>query len=260
VPIDGRFRHHSAVIPVKPIEQLLSARNRIIAALKERKIAVVVAGGGPAGLEISANLRRLVVDESGAAEISLLAGGRLLEGFDPEVRRRASRTLNRLDIRLIEGQKAESADERSVRTATGDSHPCDFLFMAVGVQPSRLFTDSGLPVGMDGGLLVNRHLQSVAHPEIFGGGDCISFEQKPLAKVGVYAVRQNPVLLHNLGRALNGGDLAPFNPQESYLLAFNMGDGTAIVRWKSLVFNGRLGFALKDYLDRRFMKMFQPAQ
>jgi hypothetical protein len=36
-----------------------------------------------------------------------------------------------------------------------------------------------------------------------------------------------------------------------------MGDGTAIVRWKFIVFDGRTGFVLKDYLDRRFMKMFQ---
>jgi NADH dehydrogenase FAD-containing subunit len=257
VPIDDRFLRHGAVFPVKPIERLLSARNRIIAALQDRKIAVVVAGGGPAGLEIAANLRRLVADESGAAEITLLAGDRLLDGFEPAVRGMAKRTLHRLGIRLIEGQRAESADAGSVRTTAGDCHPCDFLFMAVGVQPSRLFKDSGLPVGADGGLRVNRYLQSVAHPEIFGGGDCISFERQPLAKVGVYAVRQNPVLRRNLERALNGRDLVLFHPQRSYLLAFNMGDGTAIVRWKSFVFDGRIGFALKNYLDRRFMKMFQ---
>jgi NADH dehydrogenase FAD-containing subunit len=257
VPIENPLQNHGALIPVKPIERLFDARNRVIAALKERKITVVVAGGGPAGLEIAANLRRLVADESGAAEITLLAGERLMDGFDQAVRGKSKRALERLGIRLIEGQKAASADERSVRTTTGERYTCDFLFMAVGVQPSRLFKDSGLPVGADGGLLVNRYLQSVAHPEIFGGGDCISFEQRPLAKVGVYAVRQNPVLLQNLECALNGRDLVPFSPQESYLLAFNMGDGTAIVRWKGLVFNGRLGFALKDYLDRRFMKMFQ---
>jgi NADH dehydrogenase FAD-containing subunit len=117
--------------------------------------------------------------------------------------------------------------------------------------------DSGLPVGPDRGLLVNRYLQSVAHPQIFGGGDCICFEPRPLARVGVYAVRQNPVLLENLRRALADEALLPFVPQKNYLLAFNMGDGTAIVRWKFIVFNGRPGFALKDYLDRRFMKMFQ---
>jgi len=49
----------------------------------------------------------------------------------------------------------------------------------------------------------------------------------------------------------------PFTPQQDYLLAFNMGDGTAVVRWKSLVFDGRFGFFLKDYLDRSFMRRFQ---
>jgi NADH dehydrogenase FAD-containing subunit len=257
VPIDGRIAAHEAVVPVKPIEKLLDARNRILETLKQRKLSIVVAGGGPAGLEIAANLRRLVRDASGAADITLVAGERLLAGFDPAVRRKALSGIARLGIVLLEGQKVESADARSIRLTSGESRPCDFLFMAVGVRPSSLFRDSGIPTGADGGLLVNRFLQSVAHPDIFGGGDCICFEPRPLAKVGVYAVRQNPVLLESLKRALGGGDLIPFTPQQDYLLAFNMGDGTAVVRWKSLVFDGRIGFALKDYLDRRFMKMFQ---
>lgn len=257
VPIDDRVSAHEALVPVKPIEKLLDARYRIVDALKQRELSIVVAGGGPAGLEIAANLRRLVRDASGAAEITLVAGERLLAGFDPAVRRKARNGLERLGIVLLEGQKVESADARSIRTTLVSNWPCDVLFMAVGVQPSRLFVESGLPVGPDGGLLVNRFLQSVAYPEIFGGGDCIRFEPRPLAKVGVYAVRQNPVLLQNLQGALGGGDLKPFTPQKDYLLAFNMGDGTAVVRWKSLVFDGRLGFFIKDYLDRSFMRRFQ---
>jgi NADH dehydrogenase FAD-containing subunit len=257
VPIDGRVAAHEAVVPVKPIEKLLDARHRIIEALKQRRLFIMVAGGGPAGLEIAANLRRLVKDSTGAAEITLVTGQGLLPDFDSAVRDKAVRGLARLGIRVVEGQKVEAAEARSVRTTAGEPRPCDFLFMAVGVQPSRLFRDSGLPVGPDGGLLVNRYLQSVAHPEIFGGGDCIHFEPQPIARVGVYAVRQNPVLLENLQRALAGGDLTAFNPQKNYLLAFNMGDGTAVVRWKSLAFDGRLGFRLKDYLDRSFMRRFQ---
>jgi NADH dehydrogenase FAD-containing subunit len=257
VSVDERIATHAAVVPVKPIERLLHARAHIIDALREKKLSIVVAGGGPAGLEIAANLRRLVADAAGAAEITLIAGDRLLSGFDPVVRRKALHGLARLGITLIEGQKVASAAARCIRTTSGDSRPCDVLFLAVGVKASPLFRDSGLPTGADGGLLVNDYLQSVAFPEIFGGGDCICFAPQPLAKVGVYAVRQNPVLLQNLRSALSGGDLAAFTPQKSYLLAFNMGDGTAIVRWKFLVFDGRPGFALKDYLDRRFMKMFQ---
>ena len=81
----------------------------------------------------------------------------------------------------------------------------DFIFLALGVKPAPIFRDSGIPTGPEGGLLVNNYLQSSSYPDIFGGGDCIYFQDKPLDKVGVYAVRQNPVLLNNLMARLEGG-------------------------------------------------------
>jgi NADH dehydrogenase FAD-containing subunit len=105
--------------------------------------------------------------------------------------------------------------------------------------------------------LVNDYLQSVAYPEIFGGGDCISFEKRPLDKVGVYAVRQNPILLHNLRAALEDRSLQAFQPQDSYLLIYNLGNGTGIFFRGNWVWKGKLVFYLKDYIDRKFMRKFQ---
>jgi NADH dehydrogenase FAD-containing subunit len=258
VPIAPRVAGHSAVFPVKPIENLLAARSRTLAALSRKALAIVVAGGGPAGVEIAANLRRLVKDARGAASITLVAGRGLLAEFGEKVRRRVRQHLSRLDIGVLEAEWLDGAQGERVRLASGCELDCDILLLAVGVKPSSLFKESGLPTGEDGGLRVNQFLQSMEFPEIFGGGDCISFAPRPLARVGVYAVRQNPVLFKNLGRALDGSALVEFRPQPSYLLAFNMGDGTAVVSWKSFVFDGRPGFALKDYLDRSFMRRFQP--
>ena len=106
---------------------------------------------------------------------------------------------------------------------------------------------------------INSFLQSVAHPEMFGGGDCVSLVDQPLAKVGVYAVRQNPILLHNLMAALEGREMKPFMPQKDYMLIFNMGNGRGILWKKNFVWEGRLAFLLKDYIDRKFMKKFQVA-
>ena len=99
--------------------------------------------------------------------------------------------------------------------------------------------------------------QSVAFPEIFGGGDCIYFQPQPLDKVGVYAVRENPILFHNLMAALEGRKMCWFEPEGAYLLLFNMGNDRAIFVKKQFVFDGRLAFWLKDYIDRRFMRKFQ---
>ena len=104
---------------------------------------------------------------------------------------------------------------------------------------------------------MDESLRSVSHPMIFGGGDCIAFAPRPLARVGVHAVRQNPSLLANRRRPRAGEPRATFPPQDRYLLAFNMGDGTAVVAWRFLVFGGRIGFRLKDHLDRAFMRRFQ---
>jgi NADH dehydrogenase FAD-containing subunit len=97
----------------------------------------------------------------------------------------------------------------------------------------------------------------VAYPDIFGGGDCISLEERSLAKVGVYAVRQNPILFHNLLAALEGGKMAVFKPQKDFLLIFNMGNGQGIFWKKNWVWENRFAFLLKDYIDRRFMRTFQ---
>jgi NADH dehydrogenase FAD-containing subunit len=245
------------IVQVKPVFNLLQARRWIIPKLKGKEMNFIVLGGGPAGLEVTANLWRLVQDNQGKARITLIAGSRLLGGLSERVRTLAFEALNSRGIKVIEGKHGKEITGEEICFTDGSAHPFDFAFLAMGVQPSSIFGDSGIPTGPDGGLLVNPYLQSVAHPEMFGGGDCISFAERPLAKVGVYAVRQNPILLHNLLAALEGKEMQTFTPQRDYMLIFNMGNGRGILWKKNFVWEGRLAFLLKDYIDRKFMKKFQ---
>jgi NADH dehydrogenase FAD-containing subunit len=257
VPAIGPLPADDFIFTVKPIEKLWLARCRIIEDLKDKDLKITVVGGGPTGVEVAGNLERLVKNESGRCRITLVAGTRLLSGFKSSVRAHALRSLTSRHVRVIEDARVSAVKDRKAELSNGNVLEYDYVFMAVGVKPSSLFLDSGLPTGEDGGMLVNKFLQSAAYPELFGGGDCISFEPQPLAKVGVYAVRQNPILMHNLLGTLNGGALQEFVPQKTFLLALNMGDGTAVVHWHSLVWGGTLGFALKNYIDRKFMENFQ---
>lgn len=245
------------VFTVKPIEQLLKAQQHIKDRLKKKTHHIIIAGGGPAGLEITANLWRLAANLNGKARFTLLAGRRLMRGFDEKVRTLGLKSLTRREIEVIEGTYLQEVQTNVAVLKDGRMLPFDMIFLALGVQPSSLFKDSGISTGPDGGLLVNEFLQSVAFPNIFGGGDCIYFQPQPLDKVGVYAVRENPILFHNLKAALEGRAMRRFKPGGAYLLLFNMGDDRAIFCKKQLVFDGRLAFWFKDYIDRRFMKKFQ---
>ncbi len=158
----------------------------------------------------------------------------------------------------MEGTRARSVVQNTVSLENGTVIPADLAFIASGVKPNPLFVNSPVPTGEDGGLLVNHHLQSPEYPEIFGGGDCITLGGEKLARVGVYAVRQNPVLYHNLLAALENSPLNRFDPgNPSFLLILNMGDGTGILKKGHLVAAGRLAFRIKDTIDRKFMRKFQ---
>jgi NADH dehydrogenase FAD-containing subunit len=260
VPLGGLVSQpQENIVPVKPVLNLLQAQGLIVSSLKEGPMSFAVVGGGPAGVEVTANLWRLVNKNSGNATIKLFAGRKLLGNLPGKVRDLTLRSLAKRGITVIQGNHVTEVAGDQIRLTDGSSNPFDVAFMALGVQPSRIFRDSGIPTGPDGGLLVNAYLQSVAHSEMFGGGDCISFAERPLAKVGVYAVRQNPILFHNLLAALEGRQMKTFMPQKDYMLIFNMGNGRGILWKKNFVFEGRLAFLLKDYIDRKFMKKFQVA-
>jgi NADH dehydrogenase FAD-containing subunit len=120
-----------------------------------------------------------------------------------------------------------------------------------------LFVNSGLPTGHRGELLVDGTLRSPDYPWLLGGGDCIAVEGMRLAKVGVYAVRQNPLLHHNLLASLEGKSFRRFSAGSSPMLILNMGDGTGIL-WKwDVTVSGRMVLRLKNFIDLRFMRKFQ---
>jgi NADH dehydrogenase FAD-containing subunit len=245
------------VFTAKPILNLHKARNLILSHSAKGTTRVLVAGGGPAGIEIAANAWKLLHENGATPSVTLIAGNQILRGVPARARHLAVASLTRRRISIFEGVRVHSFENRCATLTDGRSLPFDFAFAAVGVRPPALFRESGIPVGEDGGMSVNERLQSTAYPQLFGGGDCISVEGHTLAKVGVHAVRQNPILKHNLEVALDGGEMKRFAPNPSYMLIMNMGDGKGIMWKKSLVLNGGLAFLLKDFIDRRFVKQFQ---
>jgi len=143
------------------------------------------------------------------------------------------------------------------RSESGREVSFDVAILTIGIMPQRIFVDSGVEISEDGALLVNDYLQSTSYPDIFGGGDCIAIKGKRLRRVGVYAVREAPILFRNLLVTLEGRPLMTFKPQKRYLLIFNLGDGSGLLVRGSWVWKGRLAFTFKNYLDTRFMAKFQ---
>ncbi|MGB5445926.1 MAG: FAD-dependent oxidoreductase, partial [Psychromonas sp.] len=229
VPKDIVAGDSDNVFTAKPIEELNRAKETILGKLRDGPIAIAVLGGGPAAIEIAGNIHQLCREKAlYQPHIQLFSGPGLMSRGSPRVRKLVRKLLIRKGIEIIEKGYVEKVADGKISVENDTTYTADIIFPAIGVKPSKIFSQSGLEIGPEGGLKVNSFLQSTSHANIFGGGDCIYYADQPLNKVGVYAVRQNLVLYNNLMAALAGNPLETFSPGGDYLLIYNLGDGEGV--------------------------------
>lgn len=243
---------------VKPVENLERLRERLLRKRTGGAVRVLVVGGGAAGVEVAGNLWLLAREGALQLEITVCeAADRLLPGLPARAGALAFRSLRSRGIVVRTGLGLGRLEGGGAQATSGEVLVYDEAVLTVGIVPGDLYRLSGLPAGPDGGLLVDAFLRSPRYPEVFGGGDCIHFAPHPLPRVGVYAVRQAPVLFRNLLAALEGKAPEPFRPQRRYLLILNLGNGNGLAVWGGLTACGRWALRWKDRLDRAFLRQFQ---
>jgi NADH dehydrogenase FAD-containing subunit len=260
VPMDRIPGAAETAIPVKPIENLELARDRILKTSQSDRstVRILIIGAGPAGVELAGNMWRFARDEKKQAEITLASSrDRILPNLPPRMGALAGQSLTERGVRILSNFRVAAMEEGRVRSESGKDVPFDVAILTIGIMPQTIFADSGLETSEDGALMVNEKLQSPNSPDVFGGGDCIAIRGNRLDRVGVYAVREAPILFQNLLASLRGEPLRGFRPQKGYLLILNLGDGSGLLVWGSWIWKSRLAFALKNHLDTRFMTRFQ---
>lgn len=245
----------NGAIGVKPVANTAEIRRRLMDLAEDRAPGLLVVGGGAAGCEVAANALALL------DRLGVRGGVTLAERSDtllPAAPRKARREI----LVVLRGRGAKVLTNTSVTrlgdgvawTSDGREIPCDLPVLAVGVSPPGMFRDSGLPTDEAGGLRLDRHLRATGEGRLFGGGDCVSFCGRALPKLGVFAVRQGPVIFRNLRAALDGSPPEEYRPQRRYLYVLNLGDGTGLAVYGGLSWRGRLSWRLKHRIDKRFVE------
>jgi selenide,water dikinase len=252
-------REHA--LPTRPIALLVARVALLVDRLRARDRArVVVVGAGAGGVELGLTLKARL-DREGACDshVTLLEQGEsVLAGYPRSAARRVERQARARGIEIRRRVTVTGVERDHVRLDTGERLACDAIVWVGGAASLPLFAASGLPTDARGFVRVRPTLQVVGHDELFAVGDCASLEGHPgLPKAGVFAVRQGPVLAHNLRARAGGGTPRRYRPQRDFLSLLNLGDGRAIASKWGLSAEGRALFRLKDWIDRRFMRRFQ---
>lgn len=244
---------------VKPMPNLARLREHLEQRLSpDHPLHVAVVGGGATGCEIAANLLDLARRRSGKIQLQLFAtSDRLMPDAPVGASRWLIRVLKEQGITVELRTRIVAVQEECVQDHDGRRWPSDVTVLATGLRPSAWLASLGLTIGEEGGLLVGATLQSVDDPHVFATGDCADFAPRPLPRLGVFGVRQAPVLLHNLLASFEGESLQSYNPQKRWLSILNLGDGRALATWGPLHAHGHWCMRWKNHLDQKFLNRYR---
>jgi selenide,water dikinase len=248
-------------LKTRPIGDFVREVDALIERAKSRpRFRLVVAGAGAAGVELAfafrARFARLGLRE--ASVLLIEAGPRVLRGYPDSAARRIEANARAKGIEIRCGAGVATADRDALTLEDGARLPCDAFAWVAGAAALPLFDGAGLDRDERGFVKVRETLQAVGHDEIFAVGDCASLVTAPdLAKAGVYAVRQGPVLARNLRARLGERPLDPYRPQRDFLSLLNLADGRAVASKWGRSAEGAWAWRLKDWIDRRFVERYR---
>ena len=248
-------------LPTRPIAEFVDRVDALIERSRQRpNFRLVVVGAGAGGVELAFAFRSRfdVLGQHRASVLLLEQGPRVLAGYPASAARRVERNAHSRGVGIRCDSSVIEAHTDHLMLDNGEALACDALVWVTGSASLALFDDSGLERDAGGYVNVRSTLQAVGHDEIFASGDCASLLDAPrLAKAGVYAVRQGPILAHNLEARVSGRPLRAYRPQRDFLSLLNFGDGRAMaVKW-GVSACGVWAWRLKDAIDRGFVQRFR---
>ncbi|MEX0745482.1 MAG: FAD-dependent oxidoreductase [Phycisphaeraceae bacterium] len=203
---------------VKPIQNLARLHDELEHRLKrDHPLRVAVVGAGATGCEVATNLLGLARRLSANLQLQVFSSTqRLMPEAPAGAARFMARTLVQGGALLELHTRIVAVQPDHLRDEAGRTWPSDLTVLATGLNPPTWLHSLALPLGERGGLRVGPTLQSPADPHVFGAGDCIDFAPRALPRLGVFGVRQAPVLLHNLIASFEALALHAYRPQRRW--------------------------------------------
>lgn len=239
---------------VKPIARIVQFKEHLDQdfMVKEETGKIIVVGGGAAGVEIA-----LALDKAyDHAKVEMITSGEhLIPAFNSWSQRIVEKLFEKRDIIHHKNERAEQIEGRYVITGK-NKHEFDYLVLSTGTR-GPFVNYIGLDTNERNYLLVDDCL--MASDSVIGMGDMVTQRSYPKTpKAGVFAIRQVPILTHNLLHLLKGGsrkDLKAYKPQSVYLQILNSGDKKGVLNYGSLAAHGHLPWLLKNKIDTNYMDM-----
>ena len=254
--VPGARQHAVPVKPVAGLWQRWELLKQRLAQHGGREFRIAIVGGGAGSVELALAMAHSLRGQP--VTLQLFCGAPdILGGYNTRARASVRAELASQRVALTLDARVTGVADGALSFTDGRTEAFDELVWCTAAAPAPWIADSGLSVDAAGFLAVHDTLQSVDDERVFGCGDIATQLKHPRPKAGVYAVRQGPVLAHNLRSLLLGRPLREHRPQQRFLSLVSLGERRATADRGPLSATGAWVWRWKDRIDRRFMQRFE---
>ncbi|EKJ99648.1 pyridine nucleotide-disulfide oxidoreductase family protein [Rhodopirellula baltica SH28] len=259
----GWNEHESPlIVPTKPMQTFLRRLSERIDCVDDSKSTnkrVAIVGGGVASIEIALCLHEHLRKQGRLDRVQLDLFSRSPSVSD-ELNARSQETILQLlaarNIQTHFNSAVTEIGDDSLTTSEGKTLPFDAVVWATGAAPPTILHQTQLDTDDHGFVATFDTLQSLSHQHVFSVGDAGTIVRNPAPKAGVTAVRQSPILWHNLRAFVAETPLKRFRSRKTFLKILNTGDGKGLLDYGWFSFHARWCWTLKTWIDRRFIRQF----
>ncbi len=226
---------------LESLQDAFRIKDAILAVSGKQSPKILIAGGGPTGIEISTEISEFL-SQLRKKDFSITVVNRspvLLPQLRERSRKLVLKALSGKNIRLMSGTAVLEAGKNFVVTDKGGKIPADLIIWAAGVKPASIAVTPTmeLPKGF---FPVDSFLRLKGHENVFAVGDC-SFAVNPdgsaIPQLAQSATEEGIFVAGNVLAALHGKPLREFVfRQKGFMLPF--GKGRAVAEIGRLMFDG----------------------
>jgi NADH dehydrogenase len=219
--------------PLKTLPDAVRLRNHILATferadsnrsrLDDGLLTIVVAGGGPTGVEMAGALTELIgrnlakdfphLDVTQARVLLIEMADHLLGGFSPKSQQSALLTLRTKGVEVRLNTAIASVEAERVLVHDGDPIPCGTVVWTAGVRANPIADELGLAQGRAGEVRVNPDLSVPGHREVFVIGDlaaAVDRNGQPYPQMAQVAIQGGKYVARCIRRRQKGKQTRPF--------------------------------------------------
>ncbi|MGI8550122.1 MAG: NAD(P)/FAD-dependent oxidoreductase, partial [Dehalococcoidia bacterium] len=219
---------------LKDLPEALALRNQLLGlferALEEQDrarrrdlLTLLIAGGGPTGVELAGAFSELIrlilahdypsLDPTDVRIVLIEGADRLLGAFRPGLSRSALRRLRQKGVEVLLQRQVVRLDEQGVLLQDGTEIRTSLIVWAAGVRAVDLSRDLSASLGRGGRVPVLPTLQLPNHPEVYVIGDMAELRQNGeiLPMLAPVALQEGRLAAMNIARQVTGQRLLPFH-------------------------------------------------